>query len=154
MKPIAQQDSHPIWLIKMQPDDEFRSPCLGEDFAALVAIYDGAISSESRNSLCDALIAQGCRNGVFWGYDCSVWDDSLDWAFLATDPNFNPPNSRFVMSSWHDNEPLEEALFGLLKCSAFDNFVPRNFVVIVLGDGSCKEIIAAVELEVIGIDDG
>ena len=152
MQIIAQHDNHPVWLIKMQQGNLFHSPCPGEEFAALVAIYDAAVTHEHRNTFCDALVAQGCRNGLFWGCDCSLWDDALDWASLATDAELSPSKAPFVMSSWYENQPLEDAIFGLFKCSAFDDFLPRNFVTISIGDGPENEIVAAIQSELAGSD--
>ncbi len=52
------------------------------------------------------------------------------------------------MSSWYEDEPLEDAIFGLLKCSAFDDFSPRNFVIVSIGNGPDDEIIATVKAEI------
>lgn len=148
MQNIAQQGNCPIWLVEMQQDSQFCSPCPGEEFAALVAVYDNAVTNENRNALCSALVAQGCRNGVFWGHDCSGWDDALNWAYLAAQADSSITDSRLVMSSWYDDEPLTDAIFGLLKCSAFDDFSPHNFVVIAVGTEAYDEIFAAIESEI------
>jgi hypothetical protein len=39
----------------------------------------------------------------------------------------------FVMTSWHDNEPIEDIVFHFLNVTWFDDFVPENFLVLVLG---------------------
>lgn len=46
-----------------------------------------------------------------WGLDCSLWDDSIDFANID---KFDPegiPDGQFVMTTWHDGETLEEVLF-------------------------------------------
>jgi hypothetical protein len=45
------------------------------------------------------------------GNNCSSWDDSVDYANLELF-NHNPiPPESFVLTTWHENESLEEAMF-------------------------------------------
>ncbi len=46
-----------------------------------------------------------------WGLDCTLWDDSVDYANLEQFSYGEIPEDRFVMTTWHDNEPLEEAIW-------------------------------------------
>ena len=148
MRLLAQQDDQRVWLVNLQQDEPFQSPCPDEEFAALIAVYDNGVTDNSRNKISDALINQGCRYGVCFGFECSIWDDAIDWAFMATDPDFSPPDERFVMTTWHEDKPLEDAVFDFLKLTIFDNFKPRNFVVLMLGDGPEEEIAAAIRFEI------
>ena len=54
-------------------------------------------------------------------------------AFLGTDPNFNPPDARFVMTSWHDDESPEDVVHFFSNCTTFDNFEANQFVAVFLG---------------------
>ena len=45
-----------------------------------------------------------------WGRDCSLWDDSVDWAFLEQYDYGEYPKDKFVMTTWHDDETLEDTL--------------------------------------------
>ncbi len=144
---IAHQDGQRVWLV-LQQNEQFQSPCPGEEFAALIAVYDNRVTNDNRNKISAALIEQGCRYGVCTGFECSLWDDALDWAYLATDPDYNPPRDRFVMTTWHEDEPLEDTIYYFLKLTVFDNFKPRNFVVLMLGDGPEEEIAAAIRSEI------
>lgn len=150
--PLVQEDDCRVWAAQLQQTESFQSPCSGEDFAALIAVYDASVTNDNRNTLCDALVQQGLRNGVCWGYDCSGWDDALDWAYLATgpewkSPTWTPPDERFVMTSWFANEPLEEATFYFLRCTGFDEFQPRNFVALMLGNGPLENMSALIKQE-------
>lgn len=46
-----------------------------------------------------------------WGLDCSKWDDSVDLANLKMFDFQDPPDDDFVMTTWHENEPLQEAFW-------------------------------------------
>ena len=153
IKPLVLQENLRVWLTKIQQSDPFNSPCPGEEFAALIVVYDSQVSHDNRSAITDALIKQGCRYGVCLGYDCSGWDDSLDWSYIFSDPDFSPPNDRFVMSTWHEDEPLEDTIFHFLKCTKFDAFSPRNFVVAIIGEGPHEEIIKLVRLELAAVYD-
>ena len=110
----------------------FESPTDGE-FAALVVALDPAITREEQSSLSLALVEQGCRYAVCAGINASSWDDSVDMAFLGSDTDFNPPDARFVMTSWHDDEPPEDVVHFFANCTTFDNFEANQFVAVFLG---------------------
>ena len=55
-----------------------------------------------------------------WGLECSEWDDSVDWAVLEKFDFGKIPDGHFVMTTWHENETLEEALC-FAKFDAIDN---------------------------------
>ena len=57
------------------------------------------------------------------------------------------------MSTWHEDEPLEDTIFHFLKCTKFDDFVPRNFVIAIIGEGPQEEIIKLVRLELAAVYD-
>ena len=69
IKPLVLQENLRVWLTKIQQSDPFNSPCPGEEFAALIVVYDSQVSHDNRSAITDALIKQGCRYGVCLGYD-------------------------------------------------------------------------------------
>ena len=54
-----------------------------------------------------------------WGPNCSSWDDSVDFAVRKNVGLGETPDDRFVMTTWHNDEPLEEALFYCEFCARF-----------------------------------
>ena len=71
-----------------------------------------------QNTVSDWLVASGCRYMMAWGPDCSSWDDSVDWASLeATD--FKDDESKFVMTTWHNDETLEGVFWFSQFCAGF-----------------------------------
>jgi hypothetical protein len=44
-----------------------------------------------------------------WGNECDLWDDSVDWATIDKESNDIQPEGECVMTTWHENETLEEA---------------------------------------------
>jgi hypothetical protein len=55
-------------------------------------------------------------------------------AYLATSPDFCPPQDRFVMTSWHERESLEDIAEFFVLNTSFDSFKPGVFVIIAVGD--------------------
>lgn len=112
---------------------QFRSPFAGEDFVLLLVVAARFISPEEQAELSSSIVAENCRYAVCWGHRCSSWDDSIDFAFMSTDPNFDPPDERDVMTTWHEHETLEETAWFFMWSTTFDDFVPQNFLAVVLG---------------------
>ena len=52
-----------------------------------------------------------------WGVDCSAWDDAVDHANLEVYDYEDIPDDRFVMTTWHDEERLED-VFRFCKHTA------------------------------------
>ena len=65
-----------------------------------------------------------------WGKDCSSWDSSVDDANLeAFDFNYIP-EEKFVMTTWHDNEPLEEVFWFSKHCAFHPEVDLQEFVLV------------------------
>jgi hypothetical protein len=45
-----------------------------------------------------------------WGLDCSLWDDSVDYANIEKFETDEIPDEQFVMTTWHTDDTLEEVL--------------------------------------------
>ena len=46
-----------------------------------------------------------------WGDGCARWHDSVDWASLEEFDFGDIPDERFVMTTWHENEPLDDVFW-------------------------------------------
>lgn len=60
--------------------------------------------------------------------------------------NMKTNEKTFVMTSWHENEPVEDIVFHFLNVTWFDDFVPENFLVVVVGSG--PEVLANIRQDV------
>ena len=68
------------------------------------------------------------------GFESSKWDDAIDLAYLDTSPQSHPPDEKFVMTSWHDQESLPEIAEFFVSNTSFDFFEPTAFVIVAIGD--------------------
>jgi hypothetical protein len=96
-------------------------------------VADAKITNDERDALSKEIVRQGCRYAVCTGFQCSKWDDSIDTAFIATDPNFSPPEERFIMTTWHENDPIEDVSNFFRWNTTFENFSPQHYLVILVG---------------------
>lgn len=88
----------------MQPDQPL--PYLKGDPFRAVVIIEASVTSERRNLVSAWLVKNGCLYMMAWGLDCSLWDDGIDCTNLGVFEYGVIPDGRFVMTTWHDKEPL------------------------------------------------
>lgn len=124
------------------------APC-DAPFAALVSVHDAHVSADDQARLSADLVRLGCRYAVCRGHDCSSWDDSIDFAYLETDANFDPPDETFVMTTWHVDDALSEVARYLVRLASYEGFVPERFLIVCVGGstGEFDEVCAAVSAE-------
>lgn len=136
MDQILKTKEYDVWLGQLESPYTFSSPVPGQEFALLLIIADSAISKDNQNVFCREIIHQGCRYAVCTGDQCSRWHDAIDLAFVDTNPDDITLDERFVMTSWHEKEPLEDVIFFFRYCTAFDYFTPQHFLVLILGSNA------------------
>lgn len=136
MERIARTDDFELWFCRRDRPFSFSSPFGGKEFVMMLVAVDTTITGAERWAVSEQIIRANCRYAVCAGHDCSRWDDSIDEALLASDPNFSPPDERFVMTTWHENESLDDVAFFFRRNTSFDDFLAERFLVLQLG--GCK----------------
>ena len=121
-----------IQYVQIQRPFSFSSPFRGEEFATLIYVVDIAISDEEQKTLSDQIVASGCRYAVCAGHKCSTWDDSIDMAHVMCNLD-NVTDDNLVMTTWHEDEPLEDIVDLFLNYTTFGNFVAKRMLVLVIG---------------------
>jgi len=74
-------------------------------------VLEQEATPEWRARICNWLVEQGCLYAIAWGIDCSEWDDEIDWTNIEAFGGEEIPENRLIMTTWHDDEPLQEALW-------------------------------------------
>lgn len=95
-----------------------------------VVIVEEPSTAEWQKLVSEWLVASGCLFMLAWGHECSSWDDSVDYANLDVFDYGDIPDDKFVMTTWHDNEPLSEVLW-FAACGAAHSDVPLDLLVLV-----------------------
>jgi hypothetical protein len=95
-----------------------------------VVVLGGDYSSEWQDKVSDWLVRSGCLYMMAWGPDCSSWDDSVDWANLRDFDFGDIPDDRFVLTTWHEHESLEDVFWFAGFCASHGTVELRNTVII------------------------
>lgn len=74
-------------------------------------IAELATSQGWRNDIASWIVQSGCLYFIAWGVECEAWHDTVDWTVLQRFDFGDIPDDKFVMTTWHDKEPLAEALW-------------------------------------------
>jgi len=128
-----------IQYLQINRPYSFTSPFMEREFVALIYSADENISDEERNALSGQIVISGCRYAVCAGYKGSSWDDSIDIADIERNGG-EVRDENLVMTTWHDDESLEDIVFFFLNNTSFDSFTAERFVVLLVGeDGSCLD---------------
>jgi len=81
----------------------------GRFFVCLLAWDASTCTEEATKELARRLLTAGCVYVCCWGSGCERVHDLFDEADIALSPE-----GPFLMSTWHDNEPLSEAIWFML----------------------------------------
>ena len=83
----------------------------------VIVLTEQAVDTSWQDAVSRWIVKSGCLYMMAWGRDCSTWDDSVDHAILAQFDYGDVPDDAFVMTTWHDNEPLHEVFFHARMCA-------------------------------------
>jgi hypothetical protein len=84
------------------PDSSYLGP-----FRAVVVI-DESITLDWQSKVSTWLVKSGCLYMLAWGKGSSAWDDSVDLANLEEFDFGSIPEDKFVMTTWHEDESVED----------------------------------------------
>jgi hypothetical protein len=77
----------------------------------VILLIEQVAEDEWRSRVGDWLVRTECLYLVAWGHDCEQWHDGVDFAALAAFDFGEIPDDAFVMTTWHADELLSEALW-------------------------------------------
>jgi hypothetical protein len=114
---------------------EFSSPFGAGEFSVWVIAAEPSLSRDDQNRISGELVRQGCRFAVCSGHDCSSWDDSIDYADYSRRPD-PADDEGFVMTTWHEDESIEEIAEYFATCTSFDFYCAERWLVLGIGEAS------------------
>jgi hypothetical protein len=104
----------------------------GPYFVCLLAWDARQASTADLEAVAARLLDAGCVYAVCWGPDCERVHDAFDTADIA-----RQPDGPWAMTTWHNNEPLFEAIwFALFVACPDDAFVDECRSVVGMSVGS------------------
>lgn len=87
-----------------------------DPFRAIV-VSEVEVEQDWRERIAEWLEKSGCLYVVAWGVECEAWHDTVDWTNLQEFGFGDIPDERFVMTTWHANQPLPEAFWFAEHCA-------------------------------------
>ena len=81
-----------------------------------VVILEADYTSDWQMVVSRWLVDSGCLYMMAWGPRCSDWDDSVDYAQILKFLPGEAPEDQFVMTTWHNDESLEEVFWFSQVC--------------------------------------
>lgn len=117
-----------VQYVHLTPEET--PPSLAHSPFCAVIVADADAAENWRERVTDWLVQSGCLYAVTWGRDCEKWHDSVDGANLREFDYGDIPDDRFVMTTWHENEPLEEALWFAGQCAFHPTVTLKNTVIV------------------------
>jgi hypothetical protein len=109
----------------------------------VIIIIEEEVTPEWQSTISQWLVKSGCLYMMAWGNNCSSWDDSVDYANLEEFNYEEIPKDKFVMTTWHENEPLEEVL-GFANNFAFHPTInlPNTVILHIAPNNHEKEVMS------------
>jgi hypothetical protein len=118
-------------------------------FACLLAWDARLASTASISALADRLLRAGASYFVCWGPDCGRVHDVIDETLTHPGNNFGVPDDSCIMTTWHDSEPLKDAIWFFLVCAwPDDHYFESTRAALAISVGSrdwATEISAALQ---------
>ena len=139
--------------IHLPPTSSLEQVSVMSPFAAIVAI-DTKVTPEWRHKVSEWLVENGCLYMMAHGDECSLWDDSVDWANIEAYDFEDIPDDNLVMTTWHEDESLEEVLWFALTSVDFYPLVKHMIILDISTSSREREIFKALELTKDEIDQG
>jgi hypothetical protein len=155
-----------LFLADLRAADDLRAPLEfpTKHFVAMLAWDSSSENVETIGRLAELLLRSGCAYVVAWGDGCSRIDDIVDLTAVCLKlgvgergaPLLPPEQNPFaahptVMTTWHANDTLEEALdFFLLAANPVEEFEATCGSAIVIAIGQPPAVIEQIRARLMG----
>lgn len=118
----------------------FELPELGAEgpFRAVV-VLEQAINAERRTNIAEWIVKNGCLYAIAWGEECEAMHDEIDWALVRNFDGVEIPDEQFMMTTWHDDEPLSEVMSFAKLCAVHPHVEVRSTVIIHLSPSPARQ---------------
>ncbi|MEM9421761.1 MAG: hypothetical protein AAF986_04530 [Pseudomonadota bacterium] len=107
-------------------------------FAAVV-ILRHTLSHPNFEEISRWLVDHGCLYMMAWGIECKRFHDYVDDANIQAFPGEEVPDEAFVMTTWHDDEPLEEVLWFAEHCTHHNGEEFDHLLLLDIAEEACTE---------------
>jgi hypothetical protein len=137
-------DANTPEYLHLTPGDALPTLASGLPFKAVVVV-DCEVEPDWQAQVSDWLVRSGCRFMMAWGHKCGDWDSSVDDANLAMFDYGEIPDDDFVLTTWHDDESLQEVFWFCLHCAMHPSLdLARTYIVHISPHGRPAELLEAL----------
>lgn len=116
-------------------------PFNGEPYLCLMVNFHLHVDDEFETEFSKRLILSKCVYVCCAGIECEHWHDSIEelsvWLQIQ-DPEADE-DTYFLMSTWHDDEELEDTLNFIFILPLIDEEIPKHYLVMLLGENPEEE---------------
>jgi hypothetical protein len=95
----------------------------------VVLVAEITTSQAYKETIAKELAQGNCLYFMAWGSESEAWHDAVDMANIEQFDFLDIPQERFIMTTWHEDEPLSEVLC-FCKNSAFHALVELKHTVL------------------------
>jgi hypothetical protein len=106
----------PPTYVRISEGGPLRDLSFNGPFRAVV-VLEADYSQDWQATVSEWLVGNGCLYMMAWGPNCVSWNDSVDDANLKQFDFGEIPDAAFVLTTWHDDEPLEEVFWFAAFCA-------------------------------------
>lgn len=118
----------------------------------IMVLIEQECEADWQNKVSDWIVESGCLYMMAWGRGCSSWDDSVDHAMLRKAGYAEISDDHFVMTTWHEDEPLHEVFFFARMCAFHPEIaLPTLTIVDIRAEARETAILALHEAESAGL---
>ncbi|WP_309602499.1 hypothetical protein [Sphingomonas sp.] len=109
-------DERPLY-IRIEPNADVPELSHPNPFKAIV-VLETESSGEWQEIVSQRLVTAGCRYMMAWGKECEEFHDIVDKTSLGRH-NYDVPAENFIMTTWQNNESLENVFWYSQFCADF-----------------------------------
>ncbi|MCH7335267.1 hypothetical protein [Acinetobacter sp. NIPH 2699] len=103
-------EKHCLNTRKIKANEEIALILPEQPYYIILIVNTNQVLPEWRNQLCERIVhSKMCIQAMVTGHECSNWDDILDETYLGFH-NYQPPINHCFMTTWHENETLEDII--------------------------------------------
>lgn len=138
MLPAVSESLMATHYLHLNEDDSLPDLAFEKPYKCVV-ILNERVSFECRTLVSKWLVETGCLYMMAWGANCGDWDDSVDWANIEQFESGDIPEAEFVMTTWHEDESLEEVFWFCNFCAhAYNDQDFPNTLILDIGNSDRK----------------
>jgi hypothetical protein len=134
MQCIVNKELLSVWFVPLDLSDDFYSPFDDQPFVCVLLCHVAEVSDVDRARLCQQIVSSSCQYVICAGVDCSIWDETLDWAFTDMQTEDGDNQDQTLLTTWHEDEPLLDVFRFAFESDAVVPVASARYVVLSLAE--------------------